>query len=196
MKELIFASNNHHKLSEVREMMKDSLRILSLDEIQFIGELPETTGTIAGNAHQKAETLYQLTGKNCFADDSGLEVFALDRQPGVDSAFYAGPQKNSDDNNQKLLKELEGKLDRSARFITFISLVMNGVFHQFEGSVSGTIAMELSGENGFGYDPLFIPEGYKHSFAVLPAQLKDLISHRAKAVQKLKEYIENSRFQE
>lgn len=193
---LVFATNNAHKLEEVRSMIGQKLEIVSLKDIGYFNDIPETSGTITGNAHQKAETLYKHTGRNCFADDSGLEVFALGRQPGVDSAFYAGPQKNSDDNNQKLLREMKGKSDRSARFVTVISLAVNGVFHQFEGYVNGVIANELSGENGFGYDPLFIPEGYEHSFAALPAEIKELISHRAKAVKKLKEFLANYHFQE
>jgi XTP/dITP diphosphohydrolase len=193
---LVFATNNAHKLEEVRSMIGQKFEIVSLKDIGYFEDIPETSGTIAGNAHQKAETLHKLTGRNCFADDSGLEVFALDRQPGVDSAFYAGPQKNSYDNNQKLLREMKGKSDRSARFVTVISLAVNGVFHQFEGYVNGVIAHELSGENGFGYDPLFIPEGYEHSFSALPAEIKESISHRAKAVEKLKEFLANYHFQE
>ena len=190
--DLIFASNNAHKLEEIRAVVSDNIDIVSLNEIGFTTELPETSGTIPGNALQKAETLYKATRRNCFADDSGLEVFALDNRPGVDTAHYAGAERNAEANNNKLLKELEGVTDRSARFITVISLIIDGKAHEFTGEIKGRIALQKEGTGGFGYDPLFIPEGFDNSFAALPQEIKNEISHRARAVHAMNKWLRNN----
>lgn len=180
--QLIFATNNAHKLEEVRAVVPANMEILSLSDVQFFDELPETSGTIRGNALQKAETFYKVTGKNCFSDDTGLEVHCLNGAPGVDTAFYSGT-RDALANNEKLLREMANCHDRSARFITVIACVIDGVSHLFEGEVKGQIGLTIEGSGGFGYDPLFIPEGYSESFAALPVSIKNAISHRARAVQ-------------
>ena len=179
--QLIFATNNAHKLEEVRAVVPANMEILSLAEVQFLDELPETSGTIRGNALQKAETFYKLTGRNCFSDDTGLEVFCLNGAPGVDTAHYSG-SRDALANNGKLLTEMVSFNDRSARFITVIACVIDGVSYLFEGEVKGRIGLMIEGSGGFGYDPLFIPEGYTESFAALPASVKHSISHRSRAV--------------
>jgi XTP/dITP diphosphohydrolase len=189
MQELVLASNNDHKLQEIRAILGDELRILSLADIGFSDELPETSGTIPGNAFQKAQTLYNLTGRNCFADDSGLEVAALGGLPGVDTAHFAGPERNAEANNRKLLQELGSETDRSATFITVISLIINNNHQQFRGEVKGRIALKIQGSGGFGYDPLFIPDGYLKTFAELPAEVKNSMSHRANAVLQLRDFL-------
>ena len=180
--QLIFATNNAHKLDEVRAVVPAGLEILSLSDVQFSDELPETSGTIRGNALQKAETFYKLTGKNCFSDDTGLEVNCLNGAPGVDTAFYSGT-RDALANNEKLLREMANCNNRSARFITVIACVIDGVSYLFEGEVKGRIGSTIEGSGGFGYDPLFIPEDYAESFAALPISVKNAISHRARAVQ-------------
>jgi XTP/dITP diphosphohydrolase len=191
---LIFASNNEHKLAEVRAILPRKIEILSLDEISFEAELPETTGTIMGNAIQKAQALFEATGHFCFADDSGLEVMALNGLPGVDSAHYAGPQRDAILNYERVLQELVGKEDRSARFVTVISLIVPSGTYLFEGEVHGKIAKEPSGKKGFGYDPIFIPDGYTVPFAELPAEQKNRISHRAMALNKMADFLESQNF--
>ena len=180
--QLIFATNNAHKLDEVRAVVPAGLEILSLSDVQFTEELPETSGTIRGNALQKAETFYKLTGRNCFSDDTGLEVHCLNGAPGVDTAHYSG-SRDALANNEKLLHEMASCEDRSARFITVIACVIDGVSYCFEGEVKGRIGLSIEGSGGFGYDPLFIPEGYENSFAALPASVKHSISHRSRAVE-------------
>src|SRR5258705_8426960 len=155
MMKLCFARNNAHKLSEVKSLLEGKFQIVSLQDIGCNEELPETTGTIPGNSNQKAEYVYTNYQVDCFADDSGLEVAMLNNKPGVDSAIYAGPQRSHDDNIRLLLKNLEGKGDRSARFITLITLIVSGNHFQFEGVLEGKILKERRGQGGFGYDPVF-----------------------------------------
>lgn len=190
---LVFASSNRHKIDEIKAMLPEHIRLLSLREIGFNEEIPETADTIEGNAKLKAECIYAFIKNNpacahisgVFADDSGLEVDALNNKPGVYSARYAGEPKNDDANNQKLLKELQNITSRQARFKTVICLTTKGNTICFEGLVKGTIAYEQRGGSGFGYDPLFIPQGYRSTFAELGAEIKNSISHRANAVKKL-----------
>jgi len=191
---LVFASNNQHKLDEIKALIGNSVELLSLNDIGFTEELPETTGTIVGNAIQKAKELFERTGLPCFADDSGLEVEALGGAPGVDSAYYAGPERDSVANYTRLLHELRIHADRSARFVTVISLVLPSGTYNFEGEIKGTIADVSHGNGGFGYDPVFIPEGYDQTFAELPLSDKNEISHRARAVKQMADFLESLHF--
>lgn len=187
---LVFATNNKHKLDEVRKITSHHpVEIVSLAEINCFDDIPETADTLEGNALQKAHYIQEKFGLNCFADDTGLEVEALNNAPGVYSARYAGPGHDSEANMKKLLHEMEGKENRKARFRTVIALVWNGKTYTFEGIVNGTITTAKRGENGFGYDPIFIPEGYYQTFAELGDNIKNQISHRAKAVEKLDEFL-------
>lgn len=187
---LVFATNNKHKLDEVRKITsRHPVEIVSLAEINCFDDIPETADTLEGNALQKAHYIQEKFGLNCFADDTGLEVEALNNAPGVYSARYAGPGHDSEANMKKLLHEMEGKENRKARFRTVIALVWNGKTYTFEGIVNGIITTTKRGENGFGYDPIFIPEGYKQTFAELGNDIKNQISHRAKAVEKLDEFL-------
>ena len=187
---LCFATNNAHKLEEIQAILGDSFELLSLKDINCTKELPETGNTLEANSLQKAQYLYDHYQVNCFADDSGLEVHALGGEPGVDSAHYAGPQRSHLDNINLLLKNLTDKNDRSAQFRTVITLIQNGNVSQFEGSIKGQIISELRGNEGFGYDPVFVPEGYKTTFAEMPLTEKGKISHRAKAFGKLVAFLE------
>ena len=189
MKTLVFATNNSHKLEEVRAILGERFRIASLKEIGCTDDIPETADTLEGNAMQKARYVKEKFGYDCFADDTGLEVVALNGAPGVYSARYAGPGHDSEANMQKLLKELEGKTNRQARFRTVIALLLEGEEHTFEGIVPGTILTERRGTAGFGYDPVFVPEGFKETFAEMGNEEKNRISHRARAVQKLAEFL-------
>lgn len=187
---LVFATNNKHKLDEVRKITSHHpVEIVSLAEINCFDDIPETADTLEGNALQKAHYIQEKFGLNCFADDTGLEVEALNNAPGVYSARYAGPGHDSEANMKKLLHEMEGKENRKARFRTVIVLVWNGKTYTFDGIVNGTITTTKRGENGFGYDPIFIPEGYEQTFAELGNDIKNQISHRAKAVEKLDEFL-------
>lgn len=187
---LVFATNNKHKLDEVRKITsRHPVEIVSLAEINCFDDIPETADTLEGNALQKAHYIQEKFGLNCFADDTGLEVEALNNAPGVYSARYAGPGHDSETNMKKLLHEMEGKENRKARFRTVIALVWNGKTYTFDGIVNGTITTTKRGENGFGYDPIFIPEGYEQTFAELGNDIKNQISHRAKAVEKLDEFL-------
>lgn len=187
---LVFATNNKHKLDEVRKITsRHPVEIVSLVEINCFDDIPETADTLEGNALQKAHYIQEKFGLNCFADDTGLEVEALNNAPGVYSARYAGPGHDSEANMKKLLHEMEGKENRKARFRTVIALVWNGKTYTFDGIVNGTITTTKRGENGFGYDPIFIPEGYEQTFAELGNDIKNQISHRAKAVEKLDEFL-------
>lgn len=187
---LVFATNNKHKLDEVRNITsRHPVEIVSLAEINCFDDIPETADTLEGNALQKAHYIQEKFGLNCFADDTGLEVEALNNAPGVYSARYAGPGHDSEANMKKLLHEMEGKENRKARFRTVIALVWNGKTYTFDGIVNGTITTTKRGENGFGYDPIFIPEGYEQTFAELGNDIKNQISHRAKAVEKLDEFL-------
>ncbi len=169
--------------------MPSSIELLSLDEISFNDEIEETADTIEGNALLKAETIFEKTGINCFADDSGLLIDALNGAPGVYSARYAGEQKNDQDNMQKLLHELNGKPNRNAHFKTVMALIIDGQEYLFEGIIEGKIITEKLGTNGFGYDPIFVPDGYNETFAQLDSETKNKISHRARALQKMLEFL-------
>lgn len=188
-KTLCFATNNAHKLEEIQAILGDSFNLLSLKDINCNEELPETGDTLEANSLQKAQYLYDHYQVNCFADDSGLEVNALDGEPGVYSARYAGEQRSHPDNINLLLKNLSGKSDRSAQFRTVITLIQNGEISQFEGAIKGQIIEDLRGTDGFGYDPIFIPEGFERTFAEMSLEEKGKISHRAKAFEKLVDYL-------
>jgi XTP/dITP diphosphohydrolase len=189
-KELVFATNNKHKLEEIRAILSHSYRVVSLDEIKCFEDIPETADTLEGNALLKAQYIKKHYGYNCFADDTGLEVKALNNAPGVYSARYAGESKDSKANMWKILWELENKSDRSARFRTVIALILGEKEYLFEGVVEGKLIREARGNTGFGYDPIFVPEGYTETFAEMGANIKNTISHRAKAVEKLKEFLD------
>lgn len=182
---LVVATNNTHKLDEIKNLLPMQYELLSLSDIGFEDEIEENFPDFKGNALVKAQTIYDFSGNDCFADDSGLEVDALMGAPGVFSARYAGEQGNHEANNIKLLKELDGVENRSARFRTVIALIIKGVPYYFEGRVDGKIALHLQGREGFGYDPLFIPEGYNISFAEMSQQQKNKLSHRGRAIRKM-----------
>ena len=184
-KKLVFATNNAHKLEEIAAILGEKIELLSLKDIECTADIPETADTLEGNATQKAEYIYQQYGLDCFADDTGLEVEALDGAPGVFSARYAGEGHNSEDNMQKLLQNLQGVTNRKAQFRTVICLIWDGKKYLFEGICKGEIIEEKRGNAGFGYDPIFVPEGYDHTFAELGNDIKNSISHRAKAVELL-----------
>ena len=187
---IVFATNNKHKLEEIKDILGKDFEIVSLAEIGCYEDIPETGSTLEENARQKSSYVVEHYNQNCFADDTGLEVEALGGEPGVHSARYAeGTDHDSEANMRKLLANLEGKDNRKACFRTVISLIIDGVEHQFEGKVEGRIATEKHGKEGFGYDPIFIPEGYDKSFAELGEEIKNQISHRARAVKKLAEYL-------
>ena len=182
---LIFATNNPHKLDEVKQKLNGAFLIQTLQDIGCVDDLPETSDTLEGNALQKARYLHEKYGCNCFADDTGLEVEALNNAPGVYSARYAGEAKNSEANMDKLLRELSGQSNRKARFRTVIALILDDKEYLFEGVATGTILEERQGDKGFGYDPLFLPDGYAKSFAQLSMDEKNAISHRGRATEKL-----------
>ena len=186
---LYFATNNIHKLKEVQEVVGDSLQIESMRSLGINEDIPEDQLTLQGNALQKARFLYDRTGESCFADDTGLEVDALNGAPGVYSARYAGEAKNSLDNMAQLLKNMSGIQNRKARFRTVIALILDGKEYLFEGIVNGTIAEEPRGTAGFGYDPLFVPDGYSTTFAEMDSEAKNAISHRGRAVEKLAAFL-------
>ncbi|MGL5233977.1 MAG: RdgB/HAM1 family non-canonical purine NTP pyrophosphatase [Empedobacter falsenii] len=188
--ELIFATHNNNKVKEVTKMLPSYLSMKSLTDINFFDEIEETGTTFEENAQLKAKTIFDKTGKNIFADDSGLVIEALDGSPGVYSARYAGTGKD-EDNIAKALKELEGKTNRKAYFISIFCLILDGKEYFFEGRVNGTIATEIMGDNGFGYDPIFIPDGFSKSFAQMSPEEKNAISHRGKAVEKLNDFLTN-----
>ncbi len=187
---LVFATSNPHKLEEIRNIIPEGIEVTGLSEIGFAGELPETQDTIKGNAIQKAEALFESYRIDCFAEDTGLEIDALGGAPGVHSARYAGNARSSQANMQKVLEEMKGTVNRGARFRTVIALILDGQMHTFEGIVEGTILEDPKGEGGFGYDPVFQPEGYDRSFGELPAEIKNKISHRARATAKLISFLE------
>ena len=184
-KKLVVATNNAHKLEEIAASLGDEMELLSLKDIKCFADIPETADTLEGNARQKAMYIYENYGMDCFADDTGLEVDALNGAPGVYSARYAGDGHDSEANMQKLLHELEGKKNRKAQFRTAICLIQEGKEYLFEGIVKGEIIGEKRGGAGFGYDPIFVPEGYEQTFAELGNDIKNTISHRARAVEKL-----------
>lgn len=185
LKELVFASHNHNKVKEMNELLSEQYRVLSLDECGILDDIEETGVSLEENAVIKARFVYDQLGKDCFADDTGLEVEALDGRPGVYSARYAGPQKSSADNIELLLKELDGQANRKARFRTVIALIQTGQIFLFEGIVAGHITTARAGEDGFGYDPVFIPEGDIRTFAQMSAAEKNAMSHRGRAIEKL-----------
>ena len=188
-KKLVFATNNAHKLEEIRAILGDKMEILSLADINCHVDIPETADTLEGNAYLKAKYIYTHYGLDCFADDTGLEVEALDGAPGVYSARYAGNGHDSQANMQKLLKEMEEKNNRKAQFRTVISLIEKGEEKLFEGIVRGEITREKRGNSGFGYDPVFQPEGFDVTFAEMGSDVKNKISHRARAVKALCDYL-------
>jgi XTP/dITP diphosphohydrolase len=188
---LVFATNNKHKLREVSDILKDKIELLSLSDIHCNVDIPETSNTIPGNAKLKAQYVKEHYQLNCFADDTGLEIDALNGAPGVYSARYAGESKDSEANIQKVLKELEGKTNRKAQFRTVIALIYNEQEYLFEGIIKGEIIKEKRCNSGFGYDPIFVPEGYNDTFAEMGDEIKNKISHRAIAVEKLCNFLKN-----
>lgn len=188
---LVFATNNLNKLTEAQALLPDTIKLISLAEIGCVEDIPETADTIEGNAIQKANYVKEKYGYDCFADDTGLEVDALDGEPGVYSARYAGPQKSAEDNMQKLLTKLSVKENRSAQFKTVIAVNFCGQQHLFEGIIRGKITETKRGNHGFGYDPVFQPEGFSQTFAELSLQEKGQISHRGRAIQLLIDFLKN-----
>lgn len=194
MHQLIFASNNPHKVEEVSAILKPyGFNVIGLSDAGILEDIPETGKTIEENASLKSNYIFNNYKFNCFADDTGLEVETLNNAPGVYSARYAGEHKNAQDNMNKLLTELQGKQNRNARFKTVISLIINAKEYLFEGIINGSIATEKRGEKGFGYDPIFIPEGYEKTFAEMTTDEKNKISHRAIAIQKLVEILKKNK---
>jgi len=191
--QLVFASNNLNKIKEIQSILKGSISLLSLSDIGCHEEIPETADTIEGNAILKANYVTEKYGYDCFADDTGLEVTALDGAPGVYSARYAGEQKNADDNMNKLLEALKDQADRSAQFKTVIALNIKGIQHLFTGIAKGEITFDKTGNHGFGYDPVFLPENYTETFAELSSEIKNKISHRAKATQQLIDFLNSTK---
>lgn len=195
---LVFASNNKHKLEEVRQILPRSVEVVSLKEIGFLQEIDETGETLEENSALKAREVWEWLVQQglsagvdgVFADDTGLEIVALGGLPGVRTARWAGDDAVDVNNRQKALRELSGKADRSARFRTVVTLIMGGEMQQVEGIVNGRIAQQEEGEGGFGYDPVFIPEGYDKTFASLSAEIKNSISHRGRALEALKKVIQ------
>ena len=185
---IVFATNNPNKIKEVQALVPSYIKLVSLKEIGCLEDIPETQYTIKGNAVQKANYIKEHYGLDCFADDTGLEVEALDGAPGVFSARYAGPDRNADDNMNLLLSELKSEENRSARFKTVIAMYFKGELITFEGICEGEITKNKTGTEGFGYDPIFQPEGYKKTFAEISLDEKNRIGHRGKAVSKLVTY--------
>lgn len=188
---LIFATNNQHKVEEINAVIGDSFKVISLKEGGIDIDIPEPHGTLEANATEKSTVIYKLTGTNCFSEDTGLEVYALNGEPGVKSARYAGDDRSFDKNIEKLLNNLEGKPDKRARFRTIISLIIDGKETLFEGICEGRIIAEKRGNYGFGYDPVFIPEGSDKTFGEMKMDEKTLFSHRKKATEKLVAFLSN-----
>lgn len=194
---LVFASNNKHKLSEVRQILPEQVEVVSLKDVGFVQEIEETGATLEENSLLKANAVWEWLDKNrllgavdgVFADDTGLEIAALGGAPGVRTARWAGDEACDVNNRQKALRELMGKEDRNARFRTVVSLIVQGKTQQVEGVVNGRIALQEEGDGGFGYDPVFVPEGYEKTFASLPTEVKNAISHRGRAMEKLCEIL-------
>ncbi|WP_439181969.1 non-canonical purine NTP diphosphatase [Carboxylicivirga taeanensis] len=187
--ELVFATNNQHKLQEIQALLDSKITLLSLKDIRCEDDIPETGETLEANARQKSEYVYKKFDVNCFADDTGLEIEALNGEPGVYSARYAGTDNDAEANMAKVLQCLDGVANRKARFRTVISLIIDGKEFQFVGVVQGTILKNKQGNEGFGYDPIFRPEGYEQSFAEMDIQLKNEISHRGRAIKKLIDFL-------
>jgi len=190
--QLVFATNNHNKLKEVQALIPKHIKLLSLKDIGCIEDIPETKDTIEGNAIQKAQYIKEHYNHDCFADDTGLEVTILNGEPGVYSARYAGEQRNANDNMNKLLKELNNKNNRDAQFKTVIALYINNELQTFTGICKGEITKIKQGEKGFGYDPIFKPNGYEKTFSEMELSTKNTIGHRGKATIKLIDYLNNS----
>ena len=191
MTELVFATNNQHKLREIKEITGDSITVKSLADVGLNVDIPETQETIEGNARQKARFVYERTGMDCFADDTGLEIEALDGRPGVYSARYAGEGCSFADNVRKVLGEMQGTLNRSACFRCVICLIYKGNEYVFEGRVDGEITENAGGAGGFGYDPVFRPKNHSRTFAEMPPYLKNGLSHRGRAARKMLQHISN-----
>lgn len=187
---LVFATNNAHKLEEIREMLEKKYEIISLKELGCHDNIPETQDTLEGNALQKARYIHKKYGVNCFADDTGLEIKALNNAPGVYSARYAGDAHDSETNMEKVLRQMKGISQREARFRTVITLILNNRIHSFEGIIEGEILSSKQGESGFGYDPIFRPKGHSLSFAEMSLADKNKISHRGQAIQKLVKFLQ------
>ena len=194
MIELVFATNNKHKLEEITKAVGTKFRILSLNDIGCNEDIAETAETLEGNASIKSRYVFDKYGKNCFGDDTGLEIDALDGKPGVYSARYGGPEHNHEKNMDRVLAELKTTENRKARFRTVISLILDSKEYQFEGIVNGEILSERHGEKGFGYDPIFRPDGFKSSFAEMGLDEKNKISHRGRAVAKLLDFLKKGDF--
>ena len=188
---LLFATQNSHKLFEIKHLIPSTFELINLKELNFNEEIPEDYETLEENASQKSRFIYNKLKINCFADDTGLEIDALGGKPGVFSARYAGESRNSSDNMKRVLSEMQNITNRSCRFRTIISLIIDGNEHLFEGIVNGKIISTPTGKEGFGYDPIFIPEGYSNTFAEMLISEKNKISHRALAFNKLKEFLES-----
>ena len=192
MKRLVFATGNSHKLQEVQSLFKEGFALSCLKDVNITEDIPETADNLVDNALQKAWYVYNKCGIPCFADDTGLEVEALDGAPGVYSARYAGEEKDSMKNMLLLLENMKGNTNRNARFRTIIAYIdENANEHIFEGEIRGIIIENMAGTNGFGYDPIFVPEGYEQTFAELSSEIKNTISHRARAMEKFLSYINN-----
>lgn len=189
MHKLVFATNNSHKISEVSAILGSEFNLLNLKEVGIFTDLPENENTIEGNALSKARFVYEKSGNDCFADDTGLFVDSLKGEPGVYSARYAGEECNSEENIKKLLHNIEGKSSRKAHFKTIVALIIGGREYTFEGIINGEILTEKHGNKGFGYDPVFRPEGYSLSFAEMSPDLKNKISHRALAIKALSDFL-------
>ncbi len=191
MNKIIFATNNKNKVEEIRTILQQTFEIITLQEAGINIDIPEPHFTLKENAIEKATVIYKITQENCFSEDTGLEVEALNGAPGVFSARYAGEQAKAEDNIKKLLQEMEGKSNRKACFTTCICLILDGQQYFFEGRCEGHIATSSAGERGFGYDPIFIPDGYNNTFAELSPEIKSTISHRKKAVAKMTDFLLN-----
>ncbi|MBN1388980.1 MAG: non-canonical purine NTP diphosphatase [Bacteroidales bacterium] len=187
--DIIIASNNSHKIKEINAVLQEPVRLIPMSEAGINEDIPENAKTLEENALEKARYVHRRTGLNVFADDTGLEVVALNGAPGVHSARYAGQDKNSDNNIDKLLRELESYENRKARFRTVIALILNNEEYLFEGIINGRIITEKRGDKGFGYDPVFLPDNEDCTFAEMPAERKNMISHRANAIQKLNDFL-------
>ena len=191
MKKIVFATNNKNKLSEIQHLLQDTVDIVSLADINYFDDIAETKDTLEGNASLKSHAIYNTRGLDVFSDDTGLEIETLNGEPGVYSARYAGEDGDSEANIIKVLEKMKGHNDRKACFRTVISLILDGKEFFFEGKVNGEILTEKQGTKGFGYDPIFCPEDYKDSFAELPLETKNSISHRGRAVQKLVAFLKD-----
>lgn len=189
---LVFATNNENKVKEIRSVLGAGFSIITLQESGIDIDIPEPHDTLEANATEKSVTIYNMTGNDCFSEDTGLEIAALYGAPGVLSARYAGEQKSADDNISKVLQELNGQENRKASFRTIISLILGGKEYQFEGICPGTILTERTGEKGFGYDPIFVPDGAAKAFAEMDTTEKNMYSHRAKAFHKLVNFLKNN----